>query len=370
MAACGKVSTRRCTTGGTTRWRGWPRQHTEGSEQFLLRAQGLRPEPRGVQRLALGVEAQARAGLVEALADQVGPDTTALHALRVVGVVVLAAAHLLHARHHAQGAVRVVQVQPLAEHRTQLERQAQHRVGGAPRAGLPRGFEHLLHVVVDERDLRRHAHTHGNARIGQRAQGAQAPVGCGGTRLQDARELRIQRGDGHVDRGQALCGHGREQVDVALHPAALGDDGQRVPRFGEHFEHAAHEPVLALDGLVGVGHGADGEQAGHVARAGELAPQHGGDVALGNQFRLEIETGRKIQEAVAGPRVAVDAAVFAAPVGVEAELETDVGRVVVGDGAPAVFPAHLGGGRQCLVARPCRAVQRAPAVVEGPCTLR
>jgi hypothetical protein len=60
--------------------------------------------------------------------------------------------------------------------------------------------------------------------------GAQAPVGRCGARLHAAGQLRIERGDGDVHRRQALCGHGREQIQVALHAAALGDERKRVAR--------------------------------------------------------------------------------------------------------------------------------------------
>ncbi|MDT4875589.1 hypothetical protein FQZ97_1109660 [compost metagenome] len=137
-----------------------------------------------------------------------------------------------------------------------------------------------------------------------------------------------------------------------------------MPCVAQHLQHAAHEPQLAFDGLVGVGHGADGEQLGHMARAGEFALEHLGDVALGDQLGLEINARRQIEKTVAGPRVAIHTAVLAPPVRVEAEVKADVGRVVVGDGAFRVFKAHFGGRWWCLVARQHRVVERAPAVVK------
>ena len=257
-----------------------------------------------------------------------------------------------------------MQFQPLAKHGAHFPRQAQHGVERAARASVPCGFEHLFHVVVDERNLRCHAHAHRNAGLHQRADGAQAAVRCGGARLQDARELGVQRGDGHVHGGEALRSHGCKQVDVALHAAALGDNGQGVVRVAQHLQHAAHEPQLAFDRLIRICDGADGQQIGHVARAGEFAPHHLGHVALGNELRFEIEAGREVEVAVRGPRVAVHAAVLAAPVRVQTEVEADVGRVVVGDGALAVFPGDLGGGGRCLVLRLSHLIESAPAIVE------
>ena len=95
----------------------------------------------------------------------------------------------LDARHDAVGPLRVVQFQPLAEQRRHLPGQPEHVIERAARAGLPGGFEHLLHVVGEERDLRRQAHAARHAGVGQRAQRAQAPVRRRGARLQLAGEF-------------------------------------------------------------------------------------------------------------------------------------------------------------------------------------
>ena len=75
------------------------------------------------------------------------------------------------------------------------------------------------------------------------------------------------------------------------------------------------------------GHGADRDQVGRGAWREQLLAQHGGDVALGHQPGLEVQSGGEVEVAVAGPRVAVDAAVFAAPVRVDRPVEGQVGRV-------------------------------------------
>ena len=75
--------------------------------------------------------------------------------------------------------------------------------------------------LVEERDHRRHAHAHRHARARQRLDGAQPPLRRRGARLQDARQVRVQRGDRHVDGDQALRRHRRDQVEVALDQADL-----------------------------------------------------------------------------------------------------------------------------------------------------
>ena len=46
----------------------------------------------------------ATAGLSKALADQIGPETAALHARGRIGIVIATTAHVAHARHHTLGA--------------------------------------------------------------------------------------------------------------------------------------------------------------------------------------------------------------------------------------------------------------------------
>ncbi len=64
-----------------------------------------------------------------------------------------------------------------------------------------------------------------------------------------------------------------------------------------------------------------GEVAGPIALAGQFGAQHLGDVALGDQLGFEVQAGRQVEVAVRRPREAVDAAVFAATVGVERTVE-------------------------------------------------
>ena len=88
--------------------------------------------------------------------------------------------------------------------------------------------------------------------------------------------------------------------------------------------------MLGLDGLVGVGIGADGDHLRHIALARQFPRQHRADAGPGDQPRLEVEPRRQVQEGVAGPREAVDAAMLAAPVGVDRTVEGQIGRAVVG----------------------------------------
>src|SRR5436190_630102 len=75
---------------------------------------------------AVVVEAEATLGLGQPLRDELGPHAYAAHAGAERRVVVLAAAHVADAAHHARGAVRKMLVEPALEQRVHFPRQAQH----------------------------------------------------------------------------------------------------------------------------------------------------------------------------------------------------------------------------------------------------
>src|SRR5690606_6629815 len=83
-----------------------------------------------------------------------------------------------------------------------------------------------------------------------------------------------------------------------------------------------------------------------------------------DEARLEIDAGGQVQVAVRGPRIAVDATVLAAPVGIEPLHEADIGRIVARDGAAGVLPAQLGGRWRRLGSRVHGQLGAAPAVIE------
>jgi hypothetical protein len=183
-----------------------------------------------------------------------------------------------------------------------------------------------------------------------------------GARLQDAREIAVQRGDGDAGRREAVARQRREQIQVALHAAALGDQREGVARIAHHLDQPARQKQLALHGLVAVGGRADVDRRRAVPRPRQLGAQHLGDVALGDDAGLEVQPRRQAQVAVRGPGVAIDAAVLAAAVGVHGLLEEDVRRVVAAQGAARVLPDHLGARRAGSARLLARGV---PPIVEG-----
>ena len=113
---------------------------------------------------------------------------------------------------------------------------------------------------------------------------------------------------------------------------------------------AAGDPQLALLRLVGVGVAADVDELGRVARAW-TAPPPAARAASGlkNSLVSKSRPGRQAHVGVGGPGVAVDAAVLAAPVGIDRGREADVGAVVAADDHLGLLGAD--GGRRSAPAR-------------------
>ena len=126
----------------------------------------------------------------------------------------------------------------------------------------------------------------------------------------------------------------------------------------QHLENAAHDPVLALDRLIGIGVGADRDHARLVTRRRQFLLEQFGRVGLGEQFRFEIEPGRQAEIGVGRPREAVDAAMLAAAIGIDRAVEADIGRVVAGDDLARGIERHRGLERR-------QVFEALPAIVES-----
>ncbi len=227
---------------------------------------------------------------------------------------------------------------------------------------LGRGLEDALDLgLVEKRDDRRDADADRHARARQRLDRADAPVRRGGARLEDARQCRVERGDRHVDRDQSACGHRRDQVEVALDARGLGHERERMRALGHHLDDRAGDQKLALDRLVRIGRRADVDRRRHVGARAEGSAQALGGIDLGDDSGLEVDSRRHPEVAVRRPREAVDAAVLAAAVRIDREVEAEVGRVVLREDRLDALLDHRGLGAEALRAR--LLLERSPAVV-------
>ena len=217
-------------------------------------------------------------------------------------------------------------------------------------------------AVVEAGDHGSGEHARGDAGFAQAGDGGKAALRRSGAGLHAAGEFVVERGDGQPDPDQAAFGHAGEELDVAEHARGLGHDAGGMAVMVEDFQDGAGEAQGPLDGLVGVGVGAEGDRAGDVAGLGELALELFGDVGLEGEAGFEVEAGGQAEPGVAGTGVAIDAAVLAAAIRVHRAVEAEVGGFVVAERGPAAVAGERGGdGRRgegfvagCV-----------PAVVEG-----
>ena len=156
-------------------------------------------------------------------------------------------------------------------------------------------------------------------------------MGRGAARLHRAGQLAVECREGDGDGDEAFLRHRREQIEIAQHQRGLGDQRDRMIVRGQHFENAARDAQLLLDRLVDVGVAGQHDEARLVGFLRQLAREQGGGRGLHEDLRLEIEARREAAIGVVGPGEAIDAAVFAALVGIDRAIERDVGRGVVGD---------------------------------------
>ncbi|MNS78298.1 hypothetical protein D3C72_1119030 [compost metagenome] len=96
----------------------------------------------------------------------------------------------------------------------------------------------------------------------------------------------------------------------------------------QHLQDAARDALLALDRLVGVGVDAQRDGLAAVRGASQGLAQLFGRVGLGEQPGFEVEPRRQVEVGVRGPRKAVDAAVLAAAVRVQRDVERNIRRRV------------------------------------------
>ncbi len=278
----------------------------------------------------------------EAAADELRELPLPVHARAEARVVVAAPADLPDEAHHVRGAQRVVRIEPGAEERCDLARQAQHACsprGVAPAAAAR--LEDRLEIPVGElRNHRRDIDAHRHAGLAERSDDRQPALRRRRARIELARELAVEHRDRDEHAHETLRRHRGEEVEVALDQHALGGDRQRMVAGGQHLDDAARDLPLALDRLVRIRVRAERDRVAHVARLRELGAQQLGGVGLGEELRLEIEARRQVEIRVRRPRVAVDAAVLAALVRVDRLAERNVGRIVARDDRARGLDTH------------------------------
>ena len=93
----------------------------------------------------------------------------------------------------------------------------------------------------------------------------------GGARLHPPGKDRIEPRHGDRDLDEALPRHRLEKINVAQHQRGFGHDADRMIGARQHFEHLRASPDFALDRLIGIGIGADGDRLRLIVRRRQLA---------------------------------------------------------------------------------------------------
>ena len=118
---------------------------------------------------------------------------------------------------------------------------------------------------------RRHHHRGRNAGLGQRRHRLQPLRRRRGARLHGAGELAVERRHRQRHLGEPACSAMRDRMSMSRITSA---DLVTMPTGWlarvQHLQHLAHDAVLLLDRLVGVGVGADGDRARLVAGLRQL----------------------------------------------------------------------------------------------------
>ncbi|MNH10110.1 hypothetical protein D3C79_695780 [compost metagenome] len=189
----------------------------------------------------------------------------------------------------------IMVLQPLLEQRRHFQRQAQHHVGCALGTRFLGGLEQALQfAVVDHRNHRRTQDPHRHPRLAQHPDRPQPRLGRSRPRFQHPLQVVIQRRQADHHPRQALAGHLGQQVEITQYQRTLGDDGHRVPEAQEYLQQTTSQQVITLDGLVGVGIGAQVDGRADVTRLAQLLFEYFGRVGLGDQLGFEIQPWGKV----------------------------------------------------------------------------
>ena len=131
----------------------------------------------------------------------------------------------------------------------------------------------------------------------------------------------------------------------------------------QRLQNPSHGPILALDRLVRVGVRSHCNDRRAIGLGPKLPFQNLGSLRPSDEPRFKVESRRKSEKGVCGTRKAVDAAMFASPVGIDRLIETYVRRAVARDHAPRPLDCHFGAQRR-------KDIFDWPAVVKGLALLR
>ncbi len=164
--------------------------------------------------------------------------------------------------------------QPLGEEILQLVRQAQQDIRRITCTCLFGRLQQPLHFTVSKyRNDRRKKRRHRYPRLAQTPDRLQPTLGSGCARLESARQIPIQRGEGDRHVHQIALGHRGQDIQVALDQRRLGDDGNGMIGLTQHLQALAGDAELFLRRLIGIGIDTDRHRRTGVTAPAQLLAQ-------------------------------------------------------------------------------------------------
>jgi len=330
------------------------------AEQFhLVSASGGNGKQAKIQVRARLVQTQPAAGGLEPCSHQLGDRPLAGLSKAPVCRVIGAAARLADQRHDLVGSKGLVCGQPLLEQAADFPGQADQHIASTAGAGLGRGFENPFQfMVIQAWNHRGEHHDRWHAGRAEGADGLDPATRSGRPGFHAAGQFPVEGGDRDRDPCQALCGGWREDIEIPKDQGGLGDQGEGMAKPVKGLDHLPGNPQRFLYGLVGIGIAADMDDLRAVAFLRQLPGQQFMGEGFEEQPALEIQTRRQAQIGVSRPSITIDAAVLAAPIGIDRLVKGNIGAVVAGDYGPG--HVRLDHGSQRLR----RLVVAGPAIVE------
>ncbi len=108
----------------------------------------------------------------------------------------------------------------------------------------------------------------------------------------------------------------------------------------QNFQNAPRDSKVPLRRLIRVCIGAEGHNVGNILRIVEFRAQSHRCIRFVKQLGFKIEPGRKAVVGVCRAGKAVDAAMFAAAIGIDRAVERHVGRGIAGDDGAGGIGGH------------------------------
>ncbi len=225
-----------------------------------------------------------------------------------------------------------MRLQPLDKQLFHLVWQAKENVGCLARARIGRRRHDPLDFrVIDRRDQRGHQHAGRYSGFAEFFDGTKASFGGGNPRLHDSFQRIVQGRQADCDRAEVELCQLLENIEIANHKMAFRDQADRVLVLEESLEQLPRDGQRLFGRLIRIRVRSYRDGLADVAAFFPGLQQSTRGIRLVENTGLEIQAGRQVEVAVAGPGITIDAAMLTALVGVDGPVEGYVRGCVVAD---------------------------------------